>query len=158
MATAYPSYISPLNTRIKVANGTKLKLLGRWFGTVQVGNISAESWFEVSNSHGAFDIILGKPWLRQVKAIHNYDTDTLTISQGKISETVMNEAPQAPSLTTNTTENETEKVETKTEKAPPSSNLPKPILTNVKHTPNHHCVPPGTKPNASRSSSRKERL
>ena len=94
-----------------------MKPLSRWFGTVQVGNISAESWFEVFDSNGAFDVILGKPWLRQVKAIHDYDTDTLTISQGKISETVMNEAPQTPSPTTDTTENETEKAETKTEKA-----------------------------------------
>ena len=74
------SKLSPLNIRIKVANGTKLKPLGRWFRTVQVGNISAESWFEVFDSQGAFDVILGKPWLHQVKAIHNYDTDTLTIS------------------------------------------------------------------------------
>ena len=94
-----------------------LKLLGRWFGTVQVGNIRPESWFEVFNSYGAFNVILGKLWLHQVKAIHDYDTDTLTILQGKISETVMNKVPQAPSPTTNITENEIEKVETKMEKA-----------------------------------------
>lgn len=38
-----------------------------------------EQSFEVFDSKGAFDMILGKPWLRAVEAIHAYATNTITI-------------------------------------------------------------------------------
>ena len=50
------------------------------------------SWFEVFNSHGAFDVILGKPWLTQVKATHDYDTDQLSITNNGATDTLSNEA------------------------------------------------------------------
>jgi hypothetical protein len=64
--------------------------MGRWFGTVKVGGIGAPSWFEVFDSRGALDIILGKPWLCRVKAIHDYDKDQITITQNGNTEVISN--------------------------------------------------------------------
>lgn len=53
------SPLEPSTTLISVANNQVIKPLGRWFGTVRVGTVSAQSWFEVFDCKGAFDIILG---------------------------------------------------------------------------------------------------
>ncbi|KAF8184288.1 hypothetical protein K438DRAFT_1435233, partial [Mycena galopus ATCC 62051] len=61
---------------------------GRWWGEVAVGGVSACAWFEIFECGGAFDVLLGKPWLHTVRASHNYVTDELRIcSQGR--ETVL---------------------------------------------------------------------
>ncbi|KAJ6615691.1 hypothetical protein B0H10DRAFT_2220174 [Mycena sp. CBHHK59/15] len=36
-------------------------------------------WFDVFDCRGAFDVILGKPWLHSVRAIHNYENDEIQI-------------------------------------------------------------------------------
>ena len=82
--------LHPSSTHIKVTNSTKLKLLGKWFGTIHVSGVSAASWFEVFDSHRAFDVILGKPWLTQVKATHNYGTDQLFITTNSTTDTLSN--------------------------------------------------------------------
>ncbi|KAJ7467298.1 hypothetical protein B0H11DRAFT_1732842, partial [Mycena galericulata] len=69
----------PSMTRLGVANGGKIWPYGRWWGDVGVGRVRAAAWFEVFECGGAFDIILGKPWLHSVRAIHNYETDELRI-------------------------------------------------------------------------------
>lgn len=82
----------PSNTRIKVANGSKIVPLGRWYGTVRVGNVGSPSWFEIFECDGAFDVILGKPWLKAVKAIHDYSTDEITITYDGDKDTIPNSA------------------------------------------------------------------
>ena len=66
--------------------------VGQWYGTVRIGNVGSPSWFEVFECDGAFDIILGKPWLRAVKAIHDYSTDEITITYDGNSNTIPNSA------------------------------------------------------------------
>lgn len=84
------SPLSPSTTKISVANGQEITPIGRWYGTIRIGQIGAPSSFEVFESNGAFDIILGKPWLKAVKAIHDYDTDEITISHNGQSEVITN--------------------------------------------------------------------
>ncbi|KAJ7790601.1 hypothetical protein B0H14DRAFT_3501451 [Mycena olivaceomarginata] len=43
-------------------------LAGRWWGEVSVGSVSAFASFEIFEWDGAFDILLGKPWLHSVRA------------------------------------------------------------------------------------------
>ena len=86
------SPLEPSTTRIKVANGSTITPLGRWHGTVRVGNIGAPSWFEVFECGNAFDVILGKPWLKAVKAVHDYSTDEITITHDGESKTIPNSA------------------------------------------------------------------
>ena len=64
-----------------------------------MGGIEAKSAFEIFDCKGAFDVILGKPWLRKVCAIHNYFTDTITIGTDTHSEVLVNTVPlQSPSF------------------------------------------------------------
>jgi len=95
------SALQPSPTRISVANGAEIKPIGRWFGTVKICGVGAPSWFEVFDSHGAFDIILGKPWLRQVKAIHDYATDEIVINQQGTRTVITNTNPPEPEPTVN---------------------------------------------------------
>ncbi|KAJ7216072.1 hypothetical protein GGX14DRAFT_359272 [Mycena pura] len=73
------SPLVPSTTRLGVANGRKIWPHGRWWGEVAVGGVRVAAWFEVFDCGGAFDVILGKPWLHSVRAIHNYETDELQI-------------------------------------------------------------------------------
>ena len=118
------SALHPSTTHIKVTYGSKLKPLSRWFGTIWVGSISMASWFEVFNSHGAFDVILGKPWLKQVKATHNYGTDQLSITNNGNTDTLSNEAStvQIKESTTTPTDKEVTLV-TVTHEMPPEDQL-----------------------------------
>ena len=82
------------------------------------------SWFEVFDSHGAFDVILGKPWLKQVKATHNYGTDQLSITNNGNTDTLSNEAStvQIKESTTTPTDKEVTLV-TVTHETPPEDQL-----------------------------------
>ncbi|KAJ6535377.1 hypothetical protein DFH09DRAFT_1324998 [Mycena vulgaris] len=73
------SPLIPSTTRLGVASGGKIWPYGRWWGEVAVGGVQAGAWFEVFECGGAFDIILGKPWLHSMRAIHNYETDEIHI-------------------------------------------------------------------------------
>ncbi|KAJ6620066.1 hypothetical protein B0H10DRAFT_1665769, partial [Mycena sp. CBHHK59/15] len=88
---AYGHCLSPLvpSTRaLGVANGETFWPDGRWYGVVAVGGVQAAGWFEVFQSNGAFDLILGKPWLHSIRAIHDYETDEIRI-KGAGQETVL---------------------------------------------------------------------
>ena len=86
------SPLEPSTMRIKVANGSRIVPVGRWYGTVRVGNVGSPSWFKVFECDGAFDVILGKRWLRAVKAIHDYSTNEITITYDGNSDTIPNSA------------------------------------------------------------------
>lgn len=85
--------MAPSRTWIKVVNDARIKSLGRWTGKVKVGGIEAESTFKVFDCQGAFDIILGKPWLRKVCAVHDYSTDTIIIGTDSHQEALTNLTP-----------------------------------------------------------------
>ncbi|KAJ6537462.1 hypothetical protein B0H10DRAFT_66513 [Mycena sp. CBHHK59/15] len=65
--------------------------MGRWLGEVQVGGVRVRAWFEVFDCGGAFDVILGKPWLHAVLAIHEYGDDTIRIRAGDGEAVIQNE-------------------------------------------------------------------
>ena len=67
------------NTIISVANATEIESKGTWTGTVQAGGTGALSCFEIFDCKDAFNVILGKPWLKAIRAQHDYITDEITI-------------------------------------------------------------------------------
>jgi hypothetical protein len=75
---------------ISVANAVTVESRGTWTGTVQVGDTGALSRFEVFDCKGAFDVILGKPWLREVRAQHDYVTDKIIIGEEGRQEVISN--------------------------------------------------------------------
>ncbi|KAJ6580670.1 hypothetical protein B0H19DRAFT_982226, partial [Mycena capillaripes] len=73
------SPLRPPTRKLSVADGKTIWPFGRWQGEVAVGGVRVQAWFEVFECGGAFDIILGKPWLHSVRAIHDYDSDEIQI-------------------------------------------------------------------------------
>ncbi|GLB40100.1 hypothetical protein LshimejAT787_0706100 [Lyophyllum shimeji] len=82
-----PDSLNPSRLRIGVANGAKTPLLGTWTGMVKVGGTIVNTTFEVFNCGEAFDVILGKPWLKQMRAIHDYETDLILLRGPAATET-----------------------------------------------------------------------
>jgi hypothetical protein len=79
---------------IAVADNTHIRSRVTWMGTVQVGETTTRCMFEVFNCNNASDIILGKPWLKTVKAIHYYEQDEIVIGQNGEQELLVNEAKE----------------------------------------------------------------
>ncbi|KAJ6573709.1 hypothetical protein B0H10DRAFT_1891427, partial [Mycena sp. CBHHK59/15] len=69
----------PATRRLSVADGKTIWPNGRCRGEVAVGGVRVLAWFDVFDCRGAFDVILGKPWLHSVRAIHNYENDEIQI-------------------------------------------------------------------------------
>jgi hypothetical protein len=77
--------------------------MGMWSGEVSIGGTNSRTHFAVFDCKGAFDVILGKPWLREVDTVHYYKTGTITINAGT-TQTTINNAEQnmnnSPNLAT----------------------------------------------------------
>ena len=72
--------LSPTDTRVSVANNTEVSCTGAWSGDINLGGMKFHTHFVIFDCQGAFDIILGKPWLLEARAVHHYATDTITVS------------------------------------------------------------------------------
>ena len=83
--------LMPTTLRVSVANSNTIPCAGLWSGEVKIRGTSSFTHFVVFECGGAFDVILGKPWLHEVNAIHDYRTDTITISTNTSQTTIENE-------------------------------------------------------------------
>src|SRR6266481_1228240 len=61
--------LSPSKTTLCIADNHHIPSEGQWTGIVDVAGMEAMQSFEVFNSRGTFQIILGKPWLSYVQAV-----------------------------------------------------------------------------------------
>ncbi|KAG9023472.1 hypothetical protein FS837_005786, partial [Tulasnella sp. UAMH 9824] len=77
-----------------MANGARMYSEGRWKGEIELGGLRQNCEFEVFPSNGAFKVLLGKPFLRDVKAVQDFQDDTV-MGQGKDGRlvTVQNQHP-----------------------------------------------------------------
>ncbi|EGN94800.1 hypothetical protein SERLA73DRAFT_155523 [Serpula lacrymans var. lacrymans S7.3] len=69
--------------RGKTVNGTVLKSQGRWVGVVQIMDRTTVIGFGIFDSGGAFEVLLGKPWLIKSAAVHFYKNNTLQLTDDK---------------------------------------------------------------------------
>ena len=60
-------------------------------GTVDVAGTATTQSLKVFKSNSTFQVILGKPWLHSVQAIHRYETDEITIQAQGHTMTIMND-------------------------------------------------------------------
>ena len=76
----------PSNRRLRMANGVILPSQGVWKGRLQLGGLKAEGEFEVFDSGGGWEFLFGKPLLRCFKAVHDFNSHTVTIQtvQGSV--------------------------------------------------------------------------
>jgi len=82
--------LSPTDAYISVANNERIPCTGLWSGDISLAGIKFHTHFLVFDCRGAFDVILGKPWLHEARAIHYYATDTLVISTDTNTATINN--------------------------------------------------------------------
>ena len=71
--------LQPSPLLLRMANGTIVKSLGRWEGNIEVGGNRVKGSFEVFDSLGAWDFLLGKRLKNALKAVHDYEADEVTI-------------------------------------------------------------------------------
>ncbi|KAF8584376.1 hypothetical protein K439DRAFT_1346331, partial [Ramaria rubella] len=69
--------LTPSQTQAKMANGAIVPSQGRWVGYIALDNMSAIGGFKVLESAGAFELLLGKPWLALAGLTQDFDKDTL---------------------------------------------------------------------------------
>ena len=73
------SPLSPSSQKLRMANGSVVLLTGVWAGNLEWGPLRIQTTFEVFPSGGSWQMLIGKPLLEQVKATHDYSTDTITV-------------------------------------------------------------------------------
>jgi len=83
--------LTPSQVTLSVADNHHIASEGQWVGVVDIAGAKATQSFEVFDSNGAFQIILGKPWLSYIQAIHKYGTDQIVIQTGTQTTTISNE-------------------------------------------------------------------
>lgn len=62
-----------------MADGQLVPSAGIWNGEVTVGNTTHSGTFEVFDSNGTCVVLFGKPLLKTIKAVHDYDLDIVRI-------------------------------------------------------------------------------
>ena len=102
------SGLHPSRVTLSVADNRRIASKGTWMGTIDVAGTEMTQSCEVFESNGAFQVILGKPWLHSVQAIHKYDTDEITIQVQGQTTTITNEEDADPRETAHTRNEETE--------------------------------------------------
>jgi len=70
----------PSVKRLRMANGTIVPSQATWRGIIDLGGVEAKGEFEVFDSGGSWAFLFGKPLLRVFKARHNFEEDTVTIT------------------------------------------------------------------------------
>jgi hypothetical protein len=78
----------PSSQLLRVANGVVIKSEAKWKGRIEANGVSTEVIFEVFDSGGKWDFLFGKTLLESFRAIHNYESDEITL-RGHGGETVL---------------------------------------------------------------------
>jgi hypothetical protein len=107
----------------------EIESVGTWTGVVQVGGTGALSSFEVLDCRDAFDVILGKPWLKAVRAQHDYATYRITIGIAGEQEVITNLLDIEPTPVLTNIMTDLEEIELKQKKAQTDTVIPNPQLT-----------------------------
>jgi hypothetical protein len=90
--------------RLKMANGTVIPSEAVWHGVIELGGRRIHAEFEVFDSQGGWSFLFGKPLLRRFGALHDFETDTVSIhTDNNTTITLRNEAHTecTPELATN---------------------------------------------------------
>ena len=85
------SELHPSRVTLSMADNRQIASKGTWTGTIDVAGTAMTQSCEVFEPNGAFQVILGKPWLRSVQAVHRYDTDEITIQAQGLTSTINND-------------------------------------------------------------------
>ncbi|KAJ7158088.1 hypothetical protein C8R46DRAFT_839074, partial [Mycena filopes] len=81
---------SPGTKRLKMANGVLVWSLAHWSGTIEVEGVQIEGCFEVFDSRGSWDMLLGKPLQEKLGVIHDMKRDVVTLEANGKTATIFN--------------------------------------------------------------------
>jgi len=90
----------PSNQCLCVANGVIVPSQAIWSGVLELGGLQAEGEFEVFDSGRGWEFLFGKPLLHRFKALHDFNTDTVTIRSMHQSVTLHNVIGKSNLVTT----------------------------------------------------------
>jgi hypothetical protein len=85
-------HATPSSQLLRVANGVIVESEAKWEGRVDINGISARVAFEVFDSGGKWDFLLGKTLLKTFKATHNYESDEITVHGREGTVTIHNQS------------------------------------------------------------------
>ncbi|KAK7040682.1 hypothetical protein VNI00_009588 [Paramarasmius palmivorus] len=157
----------PSSKWFRVANGALVPGVASWTGKVRIKGVEVIGTFEVFDSGGSWKILFGKPLLKQFRAIHDYEEDSIKVRDGKNIRKVFNSgmgkvietAPKAvKSVTVEEVEDEEENPATRQHKinvrdnggVPVNSDTPRSREVNHNETyldmmPTEYPIPPVTR-------------
>ncbi|KAJ7602166.1 hypothetical protein DFH06DRAFT_1351596 [Mycena polygramma] len=69
--------------RLRMADGTIIPSSGCWTGQMIFGTLEEEVTVEVFPSGGSWSFLFAKPLLEQFRAVHDYETDIITLRRGE---------------------------------------------------------------------------
>ncbi|KAF8212590.1 hypothetical protein K438DRAFT_1487749, partial [Mycena galopus ATCC 62051] len=61
------------------AGGYWLPTLGAWRGVVDADGVRTMAYWEIVDLKGAVEMILGRSWLRDLGAVHDYGSDEIVV-------------------------------------------------------------------------------
>ena len=70
---------SPTTQLLHVVNGMIIKSEAKWEGRIEINGISANIAFKIFSSSKKWDFLFGKTLLETFKAVHNYESDKITV-------------------------------------------------------------------------------
>ena len=65
---------------LSITDNHRIPSEGTWTGVMDVAGAKMTQSFEVFDSNGTFEVILGKLWLKSVQVTHHYTTDEITMT------------------------------------------------------------------------------
>lgn len=90
--------LQPSTKRLRMANGTIISSEAKWSGMVELNGVQALGEFEVFDSGGGWAFLFGKPMLQAFHAIHDYTTDSITVTNNSRSTILMNQVAHANAM------------------------------------------------------------
>ena len=100
-------YCKPSTRLLRMADGSIVKPKAVWEGRMEIGGVEVMGSFEVFDSRGSWEFLLGKPLLTAFHAIHEYTHDTVSIENNGSSTTLVNQINSMNDARNSTSHNRT---------------------------------------------------
>ena len=84
-------YCKPSSRLLRMADGSIVKPKAVWEGKMEIGGVQVSGSFEVFDSGGNWEFLIGKPLLTALHAVHEYTGDTILIENKGLSAVLVNQ-------------------------------------------------------------------
>ena len=133
-------YCKPSPRWLRMADGSIVKPKAVWEGRMEIGSVQVYSSFEVFESGGSWEFLLGKPLLTALHAVHEYTGDTMTIENKGISAVLENQIDIRAWVDKETNEKRTTRWEKRANLKGSKETLPLREVLGKPHNDNEHMI------------------